>query len=73
MEEVPPPPPPAEPPPVLRTTILSCVADLVYVKTQTLLVILRTQNQPHEVSCVFLEVSWMCKKQTAVSHSSTKF
>ena len=30
-------------------------ADLVYSKTQPLLEILRTQSQPQEVSCVFLE------------------
>ena len=53
------------------------IVDLVCFKIQTLLVILRTQNQPREESCVFLEVetfvpvSWMCKKQTSVSHSST--
>ena len=54
------------------------IADWVCFKTQTLLVILRTRNQPQEESCILLEVehlflvSWMCKKQTAVSHSSTE-
>ena len=54
------------------------IADWVCFKTQTLLEILRTQSQLQEVSCVFLEaehfvpVSWMCKKQTSVSHSSTE-
>ena len=32
------------------------IADWVRFKTQTLLVILRTQNQPQEASCVFSEV-----------------
>ena len=54
------------------------IADWVCSKTQTLLANLRTRNQPREVSCVFfgsrtfVPVSWMCKKQTAVSHSSTE-
>ena len=54
------------------------IADWVCFKTQTLLAILRTRNQPREVSCVSLEVehfvpvSWMCKKQNAVTHSSTE-
>ena len=39
------------------------IADGVCFKTQTLLATLRTQNQPQEVSCVFLEVE---------SHSSTE-
>ena len=53
-------------------------ADLVYSKTQTLLATLRTQNQPQMVflfffgSRTFVPVSWMCKKQTSVSHSSTE-
>ena len=47
------------------------IADWVCSKAQTLLAILGTQNQPQEVSCVFLEaktfvpVSWMCKIQTS--------
>ena len=51
---------------------------LVCSKSQTLLVTLRTGNQPQEVSCDFLEVttfspiSWICKKQASVSHSSTE-
>ena len=54
------------------------IADWVSSKTQAVLATLRTQNQPQEVSCVFLEVehfvpvSWMCKKQTWVSQSSTE-
>ena len=50
---------------------------LVCFKTQTL-VILRSQNQPQGgVLCTFgsrtfVPISWMCKKQTAVSHSSTE-
>ena len=53
-------------------------ADWVCFKTQTLLVILRTRNQPQEECCIFFGsrtfvlVSWMCKKQTDVSHSSTE-
>ena len=64
-------------------TVLSCGkhchnnADWVCFKTHTLRATLRTLNQPQEVSCVFgsrtfVPVSWMCKKQTAVSHSSTE-
>ena len=40
--------------------------------------ILRIQNQHQVEHCAFLEVihfvpiSWMCKKQTSVSHSSTE-
>ena len=55
-------------------TILSCGKH----GTQTLQATLRSHSQPQEVSCVFLEaehlslVSWMCKKQTSVSHSSTE-
>ena len=50
------------------------IVDWVCFKIQTLLVILRTQNQHQADSCAFSEVtpSWMCKKQTAVSHSSTE-
>ena len=47
-------------------------------KILTLQEILRTQNPLLEEHCAFLEVihlfqkSWMCKKQTSVSHSSTE-
>ena len=53
-------------------------ADWVCSKTQTLLATLRTQNQLQEVSHVFfgsrtfVPVSWMCKKQSSVAHSSTE-
>ena len=62
---------------VMRETRHSIV-DWVYSKTQTLRATLKTQNQPQGESCVFSEVehlfpvSWMCKKQNAVSHSSTE-
>ena len=48
------------------------IADWVCFKTHILLEILRTRNQFQVVSCVFLAVGWMCKKQTSVSHSSTE-
>ena len=60
---------------VMWETRLS-TADLGYFKTQILQATLRMESQPQEVSCVFLraehlfQVSWMCKKQTSVSHSS---
>ena len=46
-------------------------------KTPILQEILRTPNPLLEEHCAFLEVihfpiSWMCKKQTSVSHSSTE-
>ena len=53
-------------------------ADWVCSKTHTLLTTLRTPNQLLLVSCVlfgsrtFVPVSWMYKKQTSVSHSSTQ-
>ena len=65
-------------------TILSCgltrlsIVDWVYSKTQILLVTLKTRNQPQVwVLCIFgsrpfVQISWICKKQTSVSHSSTE-
>ena len=47
-------------------------------KNSELVVTLETPNQPQVESCVSLEIeqlfpiTWMCKKQTAVSHSSTE-
>ena len=47
-------------------------------KTPILQEILRTQNPPLEEHCAFfgshtyVPISWMCKKQTSVSHSSTE-
>ena len=49
-------------------------ADWDCFKTPILQVILRTQNL-HQVtfgSNTFVPISWMCKKQTSVSHSSTE-
>ena len=57
-------------------TRLSTV-DWVYSKTQTVLATLKTRNQlrgeSHESSEVehSSPISWMCKKQASVSHSST--
>ena len=54
------------------------IVDKVYSKTQILLATLRTQNQPRKESQVLfgsrtcVAISWMCKKQTSVSHSSTE-
>ena len=57
------------------------IADWVCSKTQTLLDILRTPNRLREgtggILCIFgshtfVPISWMCKKQTSVSHSSTE-
>ena len=54
------------------------IVDWVYFKTQTLLETLRTRNQPQEgLLCLlgsrtFVAFSWMRKKQTSVSHSSTE-
>ena len=63
---------------VMWSTRLSIV-DRVYSKTQTLLVILRTQNiTSGGVLCIFgvertfVSISWMCKKQTSISRSSTE-
>ena len=46
-------------------------------KTLILREILKTQNQHQEEHCIFgshtfVPISWMCKKQTAISHSSTE-
>ena len=54
------------------------IVDWVCSKTEILLASLRTRNQLQEESCVSLEaehlfaVSWMCEKQSSVSHSSTE-
>ena len=49
------------------------IADWVYSKTQTLLATLKARNQPQGESCVFFaRRTWMCKKQTSVSHISTE-
>ena len=49
------------------------IVDWVYFKTQTLLATLRTRNQTRgDGSRTFVTISWMCKKQTSVSHSSTE-
>ena len=52
------------------------IVDWVYFKTLTLLATLRTRNQlqvESEVSSeTLVSFSWMCKKQTSVSHSSTE-
>ena len=62
---------------VMLVTRLSIV-DWVYSKTQILLATLRTLNQLQVESHVssevetFVPISWMCKKQTSVSHSSTE-
>ena len=41
-------------------------------KTLILREILKIQNPLLEEHCAFVPTSWMCKKQTAVSHSSTE-
>ena len=51
-------------------------ADLACFKTLILQVNMKTQNQ-QQVLCIFgsqtfVPTSWLCKKQTSVSHSSTK-
>ena len=62
---------------VMWATRLSIV-DSVYSRTQTLLATLGIQKQPREESYVSLEAepvspkSWMYKKHTSVSHSSTE-
>ena len=54
------------------------IVDWGYFKIQTLQEILKTQNQHQaEFFCIFgsrtfVPISWMCKKQTSVSHSSTE-
>ena len=58
--------------------ILPNNADWDCFRTPTLREILKIQNPLHEEQYVYLEVihfvpiSWMCKKQTSVSHSSTE-
>ena len=57
--------------------ILPNNADWDCFKTLTLRKILKIQNPLLEEHCVlgshtFVPISWMCKKQTAVSHSSTE-
>ena len=55
------------------------IASKVYSKMLHLQVTCGIQNQRQEVHCAhfgshtFLPISWMCKKQTAVSHSSAEF
>ena len=62
---------------VMWVTRLSMV-DGVGSKTQILLVTLRNLNDPRVESYVPLEaehlfpISWMCKKETSISHSSTE-
>ena len=54
------------------------IVDWVYCKTQILLATLKTRNQPQGgVLCIFgsrpfVPISWICKKQTSVSQSSTE-
>ena len=54
------------------------IVDWVFFKTQILLVTLRTENQPRvKFLCIlgsrtFVTISWMCKKQTSVSHRSAE-
>ena len=50
------------------------IVDWCYFKIQTLQMILKTQNQHQAEFCTrtFVAISWMCKKQTSVFHSSTK-
>ena len=63
---------------IVMWEILLGNADWDCFKTLTLREILKIQNPLLEEDCAFLEVrlfvpiSWMCKKQTAVSHSSTE-
>ena len=55
------------------------IADWVCFKTQTLQEILRTQSQPHEVSCVFLEAEHLfqsvgcARNKLRFLHRSTKY
>ena len=62
---------------VMSATQLSIV-DWVHLTTQILLATLRTQNQAGlQILCIFgsrtfVPISWMCKKQTSVFHSSTE-
>ena len=50
------------------------IVDWVCSKTQILLGTLRTQNQFREESGsrTFVTISWLCRKQTSVSHRSTE-
>ena len=54
------------------------IVDWFYSKTKILLETLKTLNQPRAIFFVFLGsrtfllISWMCKKQTSVSHNSTE-
>ena len=54
------------------------IVDWSYFKIQTLQKILKTQNQHQAEFCAFfgsrtfVPISWMCKKQTSVSHSSAE-
>ena len=53
------------------------IVDWGYFKIQTLQEILKTENQHQVEHCVFgshtfVPISWMCMKQTSVSHSSTE-
>ena len=54
------------------------IVDWGYFKIQTLQEILKTPNQHQAEFCAFLgsrkfvPISWICKKQTSVSHSSTE-
>ena len=61
----------------MHVTRLSIVDLGFYSKTQTLLATLRIQNQLREESygsleAEFFHISWMCKKQTSISHCSTE-
>ena len=52
------------------------IADLAYSKTQTLQETLNSKSNSSGVLCIFgsrtvVPVSWMCREQTSVSHSST--
>ena len=63
---------------IVMWVILPNNADWACFKTVTLQETLKIQNPLLEEHCAFLEVihlfqiSWMCKKQTAVTHSSTE-
>ena len=63
---------------IVMWVILPNNADWDCFKTLTSLEILKIQNPLLEEHCAFFEsytfapISWMCKKQTAVSHSSTE-
>ena len=63
---------------IVMWVILLNNADWDCFKTLTLQEILRIQNLHQVEHCAifgshaFVPISWMCKKQTAVSHSSTE-